>query len=75
MKELYCRMPAIAHWFIQETLRFLAFDCPFIDGNNIMSRTLDKRYGVCNLSLISLAVISNMYIDHVEASRMVLQAI
>lgn len=40
-----------------------------------MSRTLDKRYGVCNLSLISLAVIFNMYIDHVEASRMVLQAI
>ena len=31
---------------LEETLRFLAFDCLVIDGNNIMQRTLDKRYGV-----------------------------
>lgn len=31
---------------IQETLRFLAFDCLVVDSVNIMSKTLDKRYGV-----------------------------
>ncbi|KAF8236253.1 mRNA capping enzyme [Tricholoma matsutake] len=29
----------------QETLRFLAFDCLVVDDQNVMSRTLDKRYG------------------------------
>ncbi|KAI0345338.1 mRNA capping enzyme, alpha subunit [Trametopsis cervina] len=29
----------------QETLRFLAFDCLVIDEQNVMTRTLDKRYG------------------------------
>ncbi|KAK7693769.1 hypothetical protein QCA50_003341 [Cerrena zonata] len=29
----------------QETLRFLAFDCLVVDDRNIMSKTLDKRYG------------------------------
>ncbi|KAI0705866.1 mRNA capping enzyme, catalytic domain-containing protein [Cytidiella melzeri] len=29
----------------QETLRYLAFDCLVIDEQNVMSRTLDKRYG------------------------------
>lgn len=33
--------------FPQETLRFLAFDCLVVDAQNVMSRTLDKRYGVC----------------------------
>ncbi|KAJ7782641.1 mRNA capping enzyme, catalytic domain-containing protein [Mycena metata] len=28
----------------QETLRFLAFDCLVVDGQNIMARPLDKRY-------------------------------
>lgn len=29
----------------RETMRFLAFDCLVIDDQNVMSRTLDKRYG------------------------------
>ncbi|EIW60139.1 mRNA guanylyltransferase [Trametes versicolor FP-101664 SS1] len=29
----------------QETLRFLAFDCLVVDDQNVMDRTLDKRYG------------------------------
>ncbi|KAF9053026.1 mRNA guanylyltransferase [Panaeolus papilionaceus] len=29
----------------QETLRFLAFDCLVIDGQNVMTKPLDKRYG------------------------------
>lgn len=29
----------------KETLRFLAFDCLVVDSVNIMSKTLDKRYG------------------------------
>ncbi|KAF8969639.1 mRNA capping enzyme, catalytic domain-containing protein [Flammula alnicola] len=29
----------------QEKLRFLAFDCLVIDDQNVMQRTLDKRYG------------------------------
>ncbi|KDQ60776.1 hypothetical protein JAAARDRAFT_172973 [Jaapia argillacea MUCL 33604] len=29
----------------QVTLRFLAFDCLVVDDQNVMSRTLDKRYG------------------------------
>ncbi|KAJ7685345.1 mRNA capping enzyme, catalytic domain-containing protein [Mycena polygramma] len=28
-----------------DTMRFLAFDCLVVDGQNIMSRPLDKRYG------------------------------
>ncbi|KAJ7343323.1 mRNA capping enzyme, catalytic domain-containing protein [Mycena albidolilacea] len=28
-----------------ETMRFLAFDCLVVDGENMMSRPLDKRYG------------------------------
>lgn len=35
--------------FDQETLRFLAFDCLVIDDQNVMSKTLDKRYGVSYL--------------------------
>lgn len=30
----------------QHKLRFLAFDCLVIDGQNVMKRPLDKRYGV-----------------------------
>lgn len=30
----------------QETVRMLAFDCLVVDDQNVMSRTLDKRYGV-----------------------------
>lgn len=30
----------------QEKMRFLAFDCLVIDDENVMSKTLDKRYGV-----------------------------
>ncbi|KAL7283606.1 hypothetical protein ACG7TL_003041 [Trametes sanguinea] len=29
----------------QEKLRFLAFDCLVVDNQNVMNRTLDKRYG------------------------------
>ncbi|KAF7305060.1 mRNA-capping enzyme subunit alpha [Mycena kentingensis (nom. inval.)] len=29
----------------QETMRFLAFDCLVVNAQNVMSRTLDKRYG------------------------------
>ncbi|KAJ3527211.1 hypothetical protein NM688_g8157 [Phlebia brevispora] len=29
----------------QENLRYLAFDCLVVDDQNVMSRTLDKRYG------------------------------
>ncbi|KAI0362410.1 mRNA capping enzyme, alpha subunit [Trametes cingulata] len=29
----------------QETLRFLAFDCLVVNGQNVMNRPLDKRYG------------------------------
>ncbi|KAF5373954.1 hypothetical protein D9758_000717 [Tetrapyrgos nigripes] len=29
----------------KETLRFLVFDCLVVDGQNVMSRPLDKRYG------------------------------
>ncbi|TEB39643.1 mRNA guanylyltransferase [Coprinellus micaceus] len=29
----------------QQTLRFLAFDCLVIDDQNVMTKTLDKRYG------------------------------
>ncbi|KAF7363583.1 mRNA-capping enzyme subunit alpha [Mycena sanguinolenta] len=29
----------------QETMRFLAFDCLVVDGENMMARPLDKRYG------------------------------
>ncbi|KAH8117391.1 mRNA capping enzyme, alpha subunit [Phellopilus nigrolimitatus] len=29
----------------QDTLRLLAFDCLVVDNQNVMSRTLDKRYG------------------------------
>jgi len=32
-----------------ETMRFLAFDCLVVDGQNIMSRPLDKRYGRLNV--------------------------
>lgn len=30
-------------------MRFLAFDCLVVDDQNVMSRPLDKRYGVCGL--------------------------
>ncbi|KAI5124570.1 hypothetical protein M0805_003090 [Coniferiporia weirii] len=29
----------------KETVRFLAFDCLVVDNQNVMSRSLDKRYG------------------------------
>lgn len=32
--------------YLQQTLRFLAFDCLVIDDQNVMTKTLDKRYGV-----------------------------
>jgi len=35
------------HSFLQETLRYLCFDCLVIDDQNVMTRPLDKRYGVC----------------------------
>jgi mRNA guanylyltransferase len=31
---------------VQETLRLLLFDCLVVDEQNVMSKTLDKRYGV-----------------------------
>jgi mRNA guanylyltransferase len=34
----------------RRTLRFLAFDCMVVDGETIVNRTLDKRYGVGVLS-------------------------
>jgi mRNA guanylyltransferase len=34
-------------------MRFLAFDCLVIDDQNVMQRTLDKRYGVCVPTFIS----------------------
>ena len=30
----------------QETMRFLAFDCLIVNDENVMDKTLDKRYGV-----------------------------
>jgi hypothetical protein len=33
----------------QRTLRLLAFDCLVVDDQNVMQKTLDKRYGVCFL--------------------------
>ena len=35
----------------QDTLRFLAFDCLVVDGQNVMERPLDRRYGVSFLAL------------------------
>ena len=32
--------------FLQETLRLLCFDCLVADSQNVMSKTLDKRYWV-----------------------------
>lgn len=32
---------------MKESLRFLAFDCLIADNQNVMSKPLDKRYGVC----------------------------
>ncbi|KAH8106803.1 mRNA capping enzyme [Cristinia sonorae] len=32
----------------QSTMRFLAFDCLVVDDQNVMARTLDKRYGRLN---------------------------
>ncbi|KAF5330294.1 hypothetical protein D9619_005339 [Psilocybe cf. subviscida] len=40
--ELVIDVDPVTH---QETMRFLAFDCLAIDDQNVMQRTLDKRYG------------------------------
>lgn len=36
----------------QETVRFLAFDCLVADKQNVMSKSLDKRYGVRLLHIL-----------------------
>jgi hypothetical protein len=51
-------------------MRFLAFDCLVVDGQNIMSRPLDKRYGVRHLS-IRLSISNPL----TEAERLFLQTI
>jgi mRNA guanylyltransferase len=38
---------------MKESLRFLAFDCLVADNQNVMSKPLDKRYGVCYLAVNS----------------------
>ncbi|KAF8212065.1 mRNA capping enzyme, alpha subunit [Mycena galopus ATCC 62051] len=40
-----CRCKYYRRWRTCETMRFLAFDCLVIDGENVMARPLDKRYG------------------------------
>lgn len=37
----------------QETFRYLAFDCLVVDGQNVMQRPLDKRYGVSPLRMLN----------------------
>ena len=44
LNELCHRLSA--YLLIQETLRYLAFDCLVVDDQHVMSRPLDKRYGV-----------------------------
>ena len=44
-------------------MRFLAFDCLVIDDQNVMSRTLDKRYGVCSFRLRGRAAFDETFIE------------
>ena len=48
-----CRIFELIRWLLnkepsagQETLRLLCFDCLVVDNDNVMSKTLDKRYWV-----------------------------
>lgn len=58
--------------FYQETLRLLAFDCLVVDNQNVMSRTLDKRYGVGELHRLPLGLAK---LRSLEITRVVLQAL
>lgn len=63
-----------ADWTVvvpQETLRYLAFDCLVVDDQNVMTRPLDKRYGVRGLSYLNI-VIRNVDTRHPAAEGMVL---
>lgn len=45
----FSRFSIISDGNVQETLRYLAFDCLVADNQNVMSKPLDKRCGVCPL--------------------------
>ena len=59
---------------LQKTLRFLAFDCLVIDDQNVMSKTLDKRYGVSVLFPSCFPHLTNPPILS-ASERMVLQTV
>lgn len=48
-------------------MRFLAFDCLVIDDQNVMSRPLDKRYGVRPLIFLQFHAQAQSYSSEVEA--------
>jgi len=54
----------------QETLRLLAFDCLVVDNENVMSKPLEKRYGVGLSPIINRSARIDPSI--VEAQRLVL---
>jgi hypothetical protein len=41
-------------------MRFLAFDCLVIDDQNVMSKTLDKRYGVRYAYCFEVVALANV---------------
>lgn len=47
-------------------MRFLAFDCLVIDDQNVMSRSLDKRYGVRPLTLFQFHAQAQPCLSEVE---------
>ena len=53
-------------------MRFLAFDCLVIDDQNVMSKSLDKRYGVGLYTSRRLHMHYNFWL---EAASMAVQAV
>jgi len=51
----------------QETLRYLAFDCLAVDDQNVMARSLDKRYG--RLQMWFYEPYNKMLRDHPQVAR------
>ena len=72
---MFCFLKILVRIFLncatQETVRLLVFDCLVVDDQNVMSRPLDKRYGVSQ-SIMS----SNLVSEAIEETEpMVLQAV
>lgn len=59
----------------QQTLRLLAFDCLVVDNENVMSKPLEKRYGVGLSPIMPTNHSACVDPGAVEAQRLVLSTL